>query len=160
MQEPALRLVEEMKLDVDRWLNVGDVDIKAKYEDAIDRVGTASFIAAVFGRFADATLSGWMICLIPVWKDLSFACWKEVLHRISNNAPAVYQFVPFATQYLGIDAVRIILEDPAVNTDARKFAEEHFPDGGPAPGSEWVRDRLEENGVDQGELWARLALQG
>jgi hypothetical protein len=32
--------------------------------------------------------------------------------------------------------------------------------GGPAPGSEWVRDVLADHGVDQHQLWRRLAAEG
>lgn len=160
MQGSAVRLLDEMKRDVDAWLHGEEIDIAAKYRAAIESVGMVPLFAAVFLRFGDATLSGWLMCLIPIWKSLSFGEWKGVLYEISADAPAIYQFVPFATEYLGINIVRIIAEDPAVDNVAREFVARQFPEGGPTPGSEWVRERLEENGVDQSQLWSRLAAEG
>jgi hypothetical protein len=159
-RDPAFKLVDEMKQDVAAWLRGDEIDVAAKYRLAIESIGMPVFFAAIFLRFADATLSGWLLCLIPLWKDLNFAGWKEVLYRISSSAPAIYQFVPFAVEYLGIDMVRVIAEDPAVDNVAREFAAREFTEGGPPAGSDWVRERLEENGVDQKQLWSRFAEQG
>jgi hypothetical protein len=160
MPKTADELISEMKEDVEVWLSGKEVDLDAKYRAAIDATGPILFMAEIFRRFGDTTLSGWLIRLIFVWRDLPFAAWKQVLYRVSNDTSAVYQFIPFVTEYLAIDIVRIIHEDPSVDGTARTFADARFPRGGPAPGSEWVRDILADHGVDQHLLWRRFAAEG
>jgi hypothetical protein len=95
-----------------------------------------------------------------MWTNLPFQAWQEVLRRISGHSPAIYQFVPFASRFLGLDMVRMIQDDPQVEEVGRAFAAYNFPNGGPPPGSEWVRERLAELGVDQAQLLRRLAAEG
>jgi hypothetical protein len=160
MAESASKLVDELKDDVNAWMRGKDVDVRGKYGEAIDTVGTVPLLTEVFRRFADTTLTGWLLCLAFVWKDLPFRAWKEILYRISDDDPAVYQFVWFASEYLAVNVVKIIHEDPAVSETARILARKQFAGGGPPPGSEWVREVLEEQGVNQSQLWRRLADEG
>jgi hypothetical protein len=160
MESAASRLVYELKDDVNACTLGEEIDVQAKYGTAIDAVGAVPFLTEVFLRFADATLTGWLLCLTFVWKDLPFQAWKEILYRISGDAPAVYQFVSFASEYLAVNIVQIIHEDPAVNEPARILTSNQFPKGGPRPGSEWVREVLEDHGVNQHQLWRRLAAEG
>lgn len=160
MPKSAGELISEMKYDVEVWLSGTEVDLEATYRAAIEAVGAVPFVAEVFRRFGNSTLIRWMIRLIFVWSDLPFAAWKEVLYRISDDTSALYQFIPFVTEYLAVDIVRIIREDPALDEAIRIFADARFPRGGPAPGSEWVFDVLADHGVDQRQLWRRLAAEG
>jgi hypothetical protein len=160
VKESASKLVDELKDDVNACTLGKEIDVQAKYGTAIAGVGAVPFLTEVFLGFADTTLTGWLLCLTFVWKDLPFQAWKEILYRISADAPAVYQFVWFASEYLAINIVQIIHEDPAVNQPARILARNQFSKGGPRPGSEWVREVLEEHGVNQHQLWRRLATEG
>jgi len=94
------------------------------------------------------------------WKDLPFSSWKEILYRISSNDQAAYQLVWFIPEFLGIDVVSLIRNDPRVNETAREVVRVHFPGGGPGAGTAWTKDLLHDNGVDQPALWRRLAAEG
>lgn len=156
----AEEVVTAMKPDLDACLNGKDRDVAASWAVPIAKSGPPQVMAVVFRRFGDATLAGWLAHTTFIWRDFTFEDWKDVLTRIADDAPAIYQFVPFATRYLGIDIVRVIHDTPALDPMASVFVSERFPKGGPAPGDEWIREMLEENGVDQHDLWRRLAQQG
>lgn len=160
MTSAASTLVESMKDDVDAWLRGKDLDLETKYATAIASVGAVPLMVEVFGRFGDATLSGWLTCLIFVWKDLPYQAWKKILYKISAQSPAVYQFIWFACEYLGIDVVRVIQEDSNIDPIARALVKVEFAQGGPPAGSVWVREQLEDRGVAQDLLWRRLAAEG
>ena len=160
MTESAARLIGEMTGDVEVWRTGLEVPLEPKYRGALESVGAVPFMAELFRRRGDATLSHWLIQLAFFWKDLSFADWKQVLYRISDDATVVYRLVPFFTEFLAIDVVRMIREDPGVHETARIFAAAGFPDGGPKPGSAWVSEICEEQGIDIRRLWRRLADEG
>ncbi len=137
----ADEVVTAMKPEMDAFLRGKGDAPAATWTAAASEAGAAEVMSAVFLRFADATLSGWLLGTAFIWKEFSFAEWKEVLARIAHNAPALYQFIPFATRYLAVDIVRIIREEPALDPMAQAFAAERFSKGGPAPGDEWIRDK-------------------
>ena len=156
----AEEVVTAMKPAVDACLKGKGADVAASWAVPVAETGPAQVIAVVFRRFADSTLAGWLANTTFIWRDLTFADWQDVLTRIAHDAPALYQFIPFATRYLGIDIVRVINASPGLDRMAAVFAAERFPKGGPAPGDEWIREMLEDNGVDQHDLWRRLVSQG
>jgi hypothetical protein len=160
MIEPLTGLIDELNEDLRAILYGAELDLHAKYGDAIRDVGAVPFFAEVFRRLGDATLSRLMTHLTHVWKDLPYESWKEILYRISGDTGAVYQFIWFACEYLALDAVRLIREDPAVDQTARGVADFDFPRGCPQSGSEWIREVLEDHGVDPQQLWRRLADEG
>ena len=156
----AHALLERMKPDVRSWLRDDDVDLSAKYREAILELGAVPFLTELFVRPGNASLSDWIAALAFLWKDLSFQEWKEILYGVSRDAPATYHFVGFAPEYLAIDVLRIMEEDPKVDEVGRAFAKQHFTGGGPTPGAEWVRNQMEVLGVDQLGMWRRLASEG
>lgn len=157
MPDAAGQLIIEMQPGVE---SCDDTQLAARYRAAIDAVGPVPLLAEIFRRFEDATLKGWLLCLSFVWEDLPFAAWKEILYRISDDDSAVYQFVPFATEFLAIDIAAVIRDDPAVHPSARIFTARQFPKGGPPPGSDWVRQVLLDHGIEVHRLWRRLAAEG
>lgn len=160
MGQAAGKLVLQMQKDVENCANGDDGELESKYRSAVEAVGRAPLLIELFRRFEDSTLTGLLLCLSFAWKDLSFADWKRVLYGISDDTSAIYQFVPFATEFLAIDIASVIREDPAVNVTARTFTARQFPKGGPAPGSDWVRRALHDRGIDAHQLWRRLAGEG
>ena len=156
----ADEVVTAMKPEMDAFLRGQGDALAATWTAAANEAGPAQVMSTVFLRFADATLSSWLLGTAFIWKEFSFAEWKEVLACIAHDAPALYQFIPFATRYLAIDIVRVIREEPDLDPMAQTFAAERFSKGGPAPGDEWIREMLEDNGIDQYELWRRLASEG
>lgn len=160
MAEIAEQLIGEMKNDVEVWVSGNEIDLESRYRTAIDAVGAVPFLAELFRRFGDATLTHWLIRLTFVWKDLPFVAWKQILSHIWDDTSAIYHFVTFVTEFLAIDIVRMIHEDLAVPETARDFAAARFPRGGLDPGSAWVQEMLADQGVDRRLLWRRLAAEG
>jgi hypothetical protein len=160
MEESVDLLITTMHTDVDSCALGGDLDLEGKYGATIQNLGAADFFAGVFHRFEDSTLTNWLLCLTFAWKELSFDQWKQVLYSFSDHIDALYGFIPFASQFLGIDIVRVIAEDPSVNQRVRRYAAHRFPKGGPAPGSVWVREMLHARGIDVHQIWHRLEAEG
>jgi len=156
----ASELVGAMNSDVEAWLDGAEVDVPTKYSRAIQETGIVPFLIEVFTVKEDATLSQWTSCFAPAWKNVAFGDWREILYALSPSRTAMYQFIPFATEYLGIDIVSVIQSDPRVDEAARHVARIDYPRGGPSPGSPWVREQMADRGVDLAEMWKRLAAEG
>src|SRR5262245_5675449 len=133
MEQLARDLLRHMKSEVDLWAPEEELTLEPRYGAAIAAVGVVPFMAELFQGMGDTKLLSWLIVLTFFWKDLPFTAWKHILYQLSDNAPAVYQFVTFVTEFLAIDIVRVIHEDPAVHETARNFAAARFPGGGASP---------------------------
>jgi hypothetical protein len=160
MSAHVSHLVDRMAADVRAWSDGGAIDLPTTYGAEIAAFGAVPFFSDVFARHAGSELDHWMLALAPLWTDLPYADWREVLRRIANDRLPLYHFVAFTTTHLGLDAVAILESDPAVPAATRRSAREMFPGGGGSPGAAWIRDRLAECGVDQRRLWDRLHAEG
>lgn len=159
MEPSAAKLVERMKPDLRFSPHSEDADLAVKYRNEIEVVGAESLLVEMFKQLGDATLTRWLVRLAFVWKDFPFPVWQRILRRLSNDPPAVYQFVSFANEFLGLDTIRMINEDPEVDDRGRRFANARFTDG-PRPDPAWAAAVLDEIGIDQHHLWIRLAAEG
>lgn len=160
MVEPSARLVDRMLEDVRAGMRGEAIDLGGRYRAAIEQVGAVPFLVEVFGRFEDSMLSVWLMATTFVWKDLGFDAWKEVLRPLASNVDALYQFVIFAAEYLAIDILSVIRNDTSLPEAGRAFAARQFSKGGRPPGSRWLREQLQERGVDQPAMWRRLRAEG
>jgi len=158
--DSAANLLMDMKPDLDSWIASGDeIDFQGKYEAAIRSAGLIPFFSELFRRLEDSRLSAYLSAFTFLWKDLPFSAWQQILYRISDSTQAVYQFVWFASQFLGVDILAMIRTDPKVDDNAREFIRAEFSKGAPRSGS-WERESLEERGVNPEAMWRRLASEG
>lgn len=160
MEQTARDLLDRMRPDMEAatWsMEDVDIDLRARYEGAIQQVGEVPFLAELFLNLGDATLSRWLDALDFVWKDLPFSAWKEVLHLVGWKEPAVYQLVWSAADLLGVDMVRVILDDPEADPVARDCAVRVFPRGAPRSYSALTGEPITP---PIKSLWRRMAAQG
>lgn len=152
--------LEMIREDVERWMRGEAVDVVEKHRPLLDAVGVTPFLCEIFSQKSDRMLDGWMTCLTSIWVDLPFESWKDILRQIDENPRAVYQFVWFASSYLGIDMGRVISDDPGVSLIARGVVKVDFPRGGPKVDPTWVREYFADLGFDVRPMWRRLAAEG
>ena len=160
MNEAIDSLLERMRSDVDACALGDSIDIEAQYGQNIAEAGSVEFFTAVFRRFEDSTLTGWLLCLAFAWKELSFQQWKQILCGLSDATRSLYGLIPFLTSFLAIDITQLIRTDPSIPLPIRRYSEFRFPRGGPPPGSAWVQEMLAIRGIEVSELWRRMAAQG
>jgi hypothetical protein len=158
--ESVVKLLSEMKSDVDLYQSGEEIDFQGKYAAALLSLGAIPFLTQLFRRFEDSTLSAYLSAVTFLWKDLPFQAWQEILYRISDSTQAIYQFVWFASPFLGLDILSMIHTDANVDDRARAFVSLEFPRGAPPPGRSWEREVLENSGVDPVAMWRRLASEG
>lgn len=161
MNETARELFERMRPDLEAraWAMDGpNIDLRAKYQDAIREVGPAAFLAQLFLQFGDSTLTRVLNCMRFAWRDLPFSAWKEVLHLVAWSEPAVYQLVWSAADLLGVDMVRVILDEPNVDPVARHAAQTTFPNGPPRARAWSTGEPITPEVIPP--LWRRLAAEG
>ena len=156
----AGQLLTDIESDIDKWKAGEEVDFQGKYEAAIQAISPIPFLTELFRRFEGSALSGYLLALPFLWKELPFSAWQEILRRISDNTQATYQFVWFASPFLGLDILSMIQSDPKVNDTAREFVCGEFPSGAPKAGGSWEMEVLENSGVDARALWKRLGDEG
>ncbi len=159
MKETARELFERMRPDLEHCAWPGDEEpdaFQARYRDAILEVGAVPILAELFLHFEDSMLTRCLNCLNFVWNPLPFSSWKEVLHLVAWSAPAVYQLVWSASDLLGVDMVRVILDDPEVDEVARECATTTF--GGAPPRLYSVTGVPLTPYIKP--LWRRLATEG
>jgi hypothetical protein len=159
LESETAQLIARMTEDLENW-SAEPVDLQAKYGESIAAVGAVPLLAELFRRFGDSRLLRWLIRLAFVWRDFPYPAWQEILHRLSADEPALYQLVSFASEFLAIDMVRAVREDPALPQTARDWVSAQFPRGGPLPGSDWATEVLADNGIEASQLWSRLADEG
>lgn len=160
MGATAIEIFERMRSDVEAvaWSAEDvDIDLEARYQAAILELGAVPFLAELFLNLGDSTLTRWLTCLDFVWEALPFSAWKEVLHLVAWNAPAVYQLVWSAAGFLGVDMVRVILDDREVDPVARDCALRVFPRGPPRSYSSLTGKPIIP---PIRSLWRRMAAEG
>lgn len=162
MQDDAIaaRLFPPLLSDLAHWRAGQDIDFKARHAASVQALGQARTMVELFRRLEDSVLSDALYATGFVWQDLAFATWRDVLREISDSRQAVYQFVWFAAQFLGLDVLAMIADDPAVHDTAKDFVRHEFPSGAPRAGGHWERDAMEAVGIDAVTMWRRLAAEG
>lgn len=146
--------------DLARWRAGEDIDFQARHAAAVRDIGPARLMIELFRRLEDSVLSDALYATGFAWQGLAFATWREVLRAISDNRQAVYQFVWFAAQFLGVDVLAMIAGDPAVDAVARDFVGREFPGGAPRAAGSWERDAMDAVDIDAMAMWRRLAAEG
>ena len=146
--------------DLVRWRAGEDIAFEARHAAAVRTIGPARLMVELFRRLEDSVLSDALYATGFAWQGLAFATWREVLREISDSRQAVYQFVWFAAQLLGLDVLAMVADDPTVDDTAKDFVRYEFPSGAPRAGCPWERNAMEAVGIDAVAMWRRLAAEG
>lgn len=64
------------------------------------------------------------------WKDLSYKDWHHILREICESRGDLYKFLPFVYNYLEIDMITVLLEDPEISEVSKEYVKKTltFPD--------------------------------
>ena len=133
-----------------------DPDLERQFGERVRALDQEALFAYLFHTQADSSLSGWLRALGFAWKDVPFATWLAILRDVADDRPAVYQFLWFASESLGLDVHRLGVAHPNVSLELQG---ETFGDGGPHPLSPVLRARLGDR-LDYESVWRRLAAEG
>jgi hypothetical protein len=158
--DPISQLIVEMKHDAEDWESEEEVALEEKYGERVQEVGACRFLECLFRNYFDSTLLALMSHFFFVWKDLHYQDWASVLYRIAEDRSALYGFIIFCGQFLGVDIGRVIQEDEHVHEKARQFLAMYFAHGTPGPGSQWLVELFREHGMEPSTLWKRLKSEG
>jgi len=159
-ENQVAKLLADLGRDLEEARRSGaDLDLRARYEPQIRSLGPIDVLTELFLNHEDTRLMRYLYPLAFFWKDVSFSQWQEVLRRISGSTQAIYQFVWFASPYLGLDVFSMIHGDPEVQDSAKEFVSRHFPRGAPRGGSH-EQEVMEDIGIDPVAMWRRLAHEG
>ena len=156
----ASQLFSPLLADLARRRAGEDIDFQSRYDAPLRALGPAGAMVEILRRLEGSVLSDCLHAMGFVWQDLEFTTWRDVLREISDSRQAVYQFVWFAAQFLGLDVLTMIADDPAVDDAAKDFVRHEFPSGAPRAGGHWERDAMEAAGIDAVAMWRRLAAEG
>jgi hypothetical protein len=155
MSETPRALIDELTAHV-AGIPVGEEKtVPPDYLERIKAVGDVPFVVELFRTFADNDLTSWMLRLAFWWEDLPLRVWTELLREICREPNVMYQFVWAASELLAIDVPALVRADPTVSAAVGAHVRR-----GPAAGSRWWRERLEEQGIDYVRIWRRLAAEG
>jgi hypothetical protein len=133
-----------------------DPDYSAVFASRVRELGERELLVYLFRKLADSTLRVALDMLRFAWCDLSFETWMQVLEDVADDRRFVYQFLMFASDTLAMDIRGLPSSHPNVRRELETSA---FSDGGPAPQTREVRERLDDS-FDYESMWRRLAREG
>lgn len=76
--------------------------INAFWEE-LQGVDRLDFIANIFSTPYEGSIQDLFIATFSLWKDLSYAQWQEIYHKVSSSSYAEYYFLNTTAIYIGVD---------------------------------------------------------
>ncbi len=156
MTETPAHLLADMEAYRMSWDGPDYPPVGREFEDRLRAMGACELLTYLFRNYSDSSLRVWLQSVSTVWEDVPYRTWLKILEDIAEDRSAVYQFLWFASESLGLDIHRLPVFHPNIEIE---LSGETYRDGGPHPISRRLRERIDDE-FNYEAVWRRLAEEG